>query len=123
MRRVGSPSSRRGATTSPLTHPPPGQRYRHPNDAILLTFAFSFNGGQFVGTKQLRLVFGGTPGPRIEPFAPLPLPFPEPYAACNRSVTMDMTSLRAGLFWIDVLLDDEFMTRIPIRIRYGNLDD
>jgi hypothetical protein len=52
----------------------------------------------------------------------LPVSFPgAPDAGANLIVNFGLVAAHEGLYWIDILLDDQLLTRSPLRIEYQPL--
>jgi len=80
----------------------------------------AFKSGSFVGTKQcvLRLVTPSGKTGKLSAGAPkgYPVIFKGEGQGYNLILTIEIPASENGLYWFDVMLDDEVYTRIPLRI-------
>jgi hypothetical protein len=82
-----------------------------------LTGFVSFKSGKFVGAKKVRIDFE-KPSGQIVPTAQnaLPVVFEGGEHGVNLRLQLTIVVNEDGLYWFNVYLDDELMTRIPLRI-------
>lgn len=94
-----------------------------PNDAtpvVLITGIVSLKSGGMTGSHHVKLVLENTKAIRspIGPEAGWPVVFSEdPADGFTVTFTLPLGVKHFGLIWIDVIFDDEVLTRIPIKLR------
>jgi hypothetical protein len=80
----------------------------------------AFKSGAFVGTKNctLRLVAPSGKTAKLEESAPksYPMVFKGGESGHNLIVSLDVPTTEGGLYWFDVMLDEDVYTRIPLRV-------
>lgn len=80
----------------------------------------AFKSGEFVGTKNcvLRLESPSGKTGKLAETSPksYPMIFKGQESGYNLKMALDIPVTESGLYWFDVLLDDELYTRIPLRL-------
>ena len=92
---------------------------------VPLTAFIAFKSGDAEGTYQMRLALIDPDGKEIDG-TDHPMEFTGksvgPHGGCNLIVGIRATVRKAGLHWIDVTLENERVTRIPIYVRHQKID-
>jgi hypothetical protein len=87
-----------------------------------LTALVGFRSGNAKGNRKLRLVGNAPSGHKSNGFEQ-PVTFEDEGSGVNFKVNLTLEVQGEGLYWFDVMLDDEFMTRMPLRIVYQHPAD
>lgn len=91
-----------------------------PHLSLPVTVALGFRSGAYAGTRGVDLRIHTPSGDLVKTGGDTPLPLPvffqggEAGANLVMSLTLDVST--EGLYWIDVLLDEDLITRLPVRI-------
>lgn len=62
-----------------------------------------------------------TPSGRVTPTLSLPILLEGDDRGSNLTVAMGFEAKEEGLYWFDILLNDELVTRVPVRVIYQRL--
>jgi hypothetical protein len=84
---------------------------------ILLTLLLSFKSGEARGRHTVMLRPEDPAGHQLEPME-LPLHLEGEDRGANLVIQMGFVAEHEGLYWIDVFLDSDRCTRIPLRVVY-----
>ena len=77
----------------------------------------SFKSGEFTGTKTLKIEPRGPSGELGKPAQTFPLTFKGNEHGANLILRLIIPISQEGLYYFDVSLDEEMVTRIPLRVR------
>jgi|ERR1051325_1067060 hypothetical protein len=85
-----------------------------------VTAFVAFKSGEFVGTKNCTLRLKSPSGKtgQIEETAPksYPMLFKGGEQGHNLIVSLEIPASESGLYWFEVMLDDEIYTRMPLKV-------
>jgi hypothetical protein len=76
----------------------------------------SFKSGEFVGKKIITIALEKPNGERASPVQSYPAVFQGKEHGINLILQFMIETKESGLFWFDVMIDEECATRIPLRI-------
>jgi hypothetical protein len=76
----------------------------------------SFKSGKFVGSKTLQIVLRNPLGKQGKPIQTFPLTFKGHEQGANVILRMQIQIEQEGLYYFDISLDEEIVTRIPLRV-------
>lgn len=86
---------------------------------ILTVWAIiAFKAGPARGKRTIRLVVNDARGGRKEIIQPQIATFDGGEKGVNIRAQLRVMAMEEGLHWIDVLVDDEVITRMPLRVTY-----
>ena len=83
----------------------------------------SFRSGPAYGDRVLELIANTPSGERRELIPPYTVNFQGEETGANIRVGVNIVGIEEGLYWIDVLLDGETYTRMPLRIIHEREED
>jgi len=97
--------------------PPRAPEDTLPAFAFPVTGVIAFKSGNFKGKKTLVLMMNAPDGTSSE-LGGVPVLFEGDERGVNVIMNLNIQAQIEGLYWIDVLLDDDLQTRIPFRVIY-----
>jgi hypothetical protein len=83
-----------------------------------ITALLSFKSGPAIGKRTITLRMINPSGDAGDTNVSLPVVFEGGKQGINIVVSLTLRIKEEGLYWIDVLVDDEMITRIPYEINY-----
>lgn len=84
--------------------------------ALDVVAVLGFKSGSFVGEKTLTLIMNDPSGEKTPSPIAHPAIFQGEGQGNNLRIALTLQIWKEGLYWFDVLLDDECMTRMPLHI-------
>lgn len=98
-----------------------------PSEGQLLPFStwslLSFKTGSSKSAHSLRLVMNSPTGKKETLWENKRVEFrPEPHGGFNLRLNVGMLVNKAGLFWMDVILDGQTVTRMPLQVSVERAD-
>jgi hypothetical protein len=105
--------------TNTIAGPRPAVPDRMPPVSVNLTLVVIMKPGEARGRFTVKVRPEAPSGQRL-PDVELPVSFAgAPDAGANLLFGVNMIAGEEGVYWFDVLLDDELLTRTPLRIEYS----
>jgi hypothetical protein len=99
------------ASTSPATLPPL---------PLALTLFLAFKSGSARGRNTIKLRIESPSGLRL-PEQLLPVLFEGEDRGVNLNLALSMIIDQEGVYWFEIFLEEEFLTRVPLRILYQRI--
>ncbi|SRR5579871_1680553 len=97
------------AATSPTTLPPL---------PLNLTLFLSFKSGSARGSNTIKLSIEPPSGIKNIPEQLLPIFFEGEDRGANLILALNMVVDQEGVYWFDIVLEEELFTRVPLRVIY-----
>jgi len=88
-----------------------------PGGTFILNALISFKSGERGGKFKLRFIPSTPSGEKMAEFSG-PLVLEEKGKSANVIINMNLQFKEIGLYWFDLYLDDNLITRIPLHIEY-----
>lgn len=96
-----------------MSDSPPGLK-----PAVDITAVLSFKSGSYQGKRLLKIAPTDPTGVKLQPVQSFLAVFEGNERGANFIIKMLMPADKEGVYWFDILLDETFMTRMPLRIKH-----
>jgi hypothetical protein len=83
---------------------------------IQVNAVLGFKSGRVQGPREVSLTVKGPQNTVLERKQPVPVHFPGGHLGFNLAFTLGFESREAGVHWIDVLVDENLVTSMPLEI-------
>lgn len=83
---------------------------------VAITVLVSLKSGDLVGAGELSLVLQAPDGKQVPLREKWPMAFGAAEQGANVIVNMALPAQKLGLYWLDVLWNEELLTKIPIKL-------
>jgi len=96
-----------------------------PTVLVPMTLAVGFKSGGFKGTRSLTIRVlkpSGETAAAQESGSPLPLYFAGDEVGPNLVASIGLHASEEGLYWIEIVLEEDLLTRVPLRIVYARAE-
>ncbi|HEY0547052.1 MAG TPA: hypothetical protein VGC91_16865 [Pyrinomonadaceae bacterium] len=90
-----------------------------PPFAIGVSAIVAFKSGLARGKRNVSIALYSPNGEKLTSTAPQTVIFQEDHQGVNIIMRMEVVTKLEGLYWFDVLMDEELVTRMPLRIIYA----